>query len=117
MNAVTRNRAFRFAAWLLPPHRKEWAEAMLNESCHIDSRRVALRWVLGCTLAALRERLGYELRRTLMSRRIFRVALGLGAVLALAAAGIYVSSKPYQRERIWITVRHSFSPDHPQRTE
>jgi len=90
---------------MLPPNRKEWAEAMLNESSHIDSRGAALQWALGCVLAASRERIGYEFGRTVVSRRICKVVLGAGAMLVIAGATIYVTAKPYQRERIWITVQ------------
>ncbi len=41
--------AYRLAVWMLPPHRKEWGEAMLNETAWIESRRAALQGVLGCT--------------------------------------------------------------------
>ena len=40
-----------------------------------------------------------------MSRGIFSAVLGAGAMLVIAVAGIYVTAKPYQRERIWITVQ------------
>ncbi len=35
-----------------------------------------------------------------MTRRIFKVLLALGAVLVIGAVGVYIDSKPYQRERI-----------------
>ena len=96
--------AHRLAVWLLPPHRKEWGEAMLNEVAYIRSRSAASRWVLGCVLTAVGERVAFELGRTFMTRRIFNVMLGLFAVLVIGAVGTYIDAKPYQRERIWITV-------------
>ena len=102
---MSRNRVCRLATRMLPPHRKEWAEAMLNESAYIRSRGAALQWALGCTLAAFRERLVYEFGRAFMARKIVRALLGGAAVLLIAGAGIYITAKPYQRERIWITVQ------------
>jgi hypothetical protein len=99
--------AYRLASWLLPPHRKEWAEAMLNEGAYIKSPRLAWQWAMGCALSAVKERVFYELGRTSMSRRLLRTLLTCGAVLVLGAVGIYVDSKPYQRERMWITLQHA----------
>lgn len=96
--------AHRLAIRLLPPHRKEWGEAMLNEAAYIKSRAAASRWVLGCVLTAIGERVVFVMGRTFMTRRIFKVMLGLGAVLVIGAVGTYIDAKPYQRERIWITV-------------
>jgi hypothetical protein len=79
---------------------------MLNERAYITSRRVALQWALGCALTAVRERVTYELERTLMSRRI-KVLFGLGAALVMGAIGIYIDAKPYQRERIWMALRQA----------
>jgi hypothetical protein len=110
-----RTTAFRFAVWLLPPHRKEWGEAMLNEAAYIKPRGAALQWVLGCVVTAFRERAAFELGRTFMTRRIFKVLLGLSAVLIVGAIGTYIDLKPYQRERIWITVREALHPDEPKR--
>jgi len=102
--------AHRFALWLLPPHRKEWGEAMLNEVPYIKSRATARYWVLGCALTAFRERIAFELGRTFMTRRIFKVMLVIGGLLAIGAIGTYFDLKPYQRERIWITVRNAVHP-------
>jgi hypothetical protein len=99
--------AHRLAVWLLPPHRKEWGEAMLNEAAYIKSRPAASRWVMGCMLTAFGERISFELGRTFMTRRIFKVMLGLGAVLVIGAVGTYIDARPYQRERIWITVHEA----------
>jgi hypothetical protein len=101
--------------WVLPPHRKEWGEAMLNETMYIKQREAASRWALGCVAAAFRERIAFELGRTFMTRRIFKVLLGFGAVLVVGAVGTYVDLKPYQRERIWITVRDAIHPGERKR--
>jgi hypothetical protein len=78
---------------------------MLNESAHLPSRRAAMRWNLGCAYAAARERVIYELEITVMKRRILKGLVGLGVVLIVGAVGIYVTAKPYQRDRIWITLQ------------
>ena len=98
---------YRLATWLLPPHRKQWAEAMLNEAAYLRSRRAALQWVLGCTLTVIRERVAYELESTFMIRTSLKVLLGLVAVFVIGAVGIYIDAKPYQRARIWIAVREA----------
>jgi hypothetical protein len=90
--------------WLLPPHRKEWGEAMLNEITCIESRSAAMQWAWGCVLTACRERVVFEMGRTFMTRRLVKLVLGLGAVLVIGSVGVYVDSKPYQRERIRIAV-------------
>jgi hypothetical protein len=99
----------------MPPHRKEWGEAMLNEVAHIKSRRDALQWTLGCLFIAFNERLAFELGRTFMTRRIFKVVLALGAALVVVAIGTYIDAKPYQRERIWMTVHDAVHPGEPRR--
>jgi len=45
------------AAWVLPPDRKEWSHAMINELDHIPRDTSALRWALGCTLVSYLERI------------------------------------------------------------
>jgi uncharacterized membrane protein YhdT len=45
------------AAWVSPPDRKEWAQAMLNELDHVPSDASALWWALGCTFVSYRERM------------------------------------------------------------
>ena len=99
--------AVRIATWILPPHRKDWAAAMLNEVAYVGPRQAAWYWVLGCTLFAIRERASYELVRTFMTRRILRALLRLGAASVIAVIGVYMLQKPYQRERILIAVFHS----------
>lgn len=96
--------ALRLVTWLLPPHRKSWAEAMFDEIAYIPSRRSTLRWALGCTLLAVRERTSYELERTFMHHRVLKTLLGLGAASVILVAGLYAVQKPYQRERISITL-------------
>ncbi|MFK2889911.1 hypothetical protein [Dyella flagellata] len=98
--------AVRFVTWILPPHRRDWAEAMLNEMAYAGSHRAALLWVLGCTLFAIRARTAYELERTFMSRRILRALLGISAASVIAVVGVYAIQKPYQRERILLYVFH-----------
>jgi len=66
-------KAIRLATWILPPHRKGWAEAMLNELAYAASRRAALSWVPGCVLFAIGERTSCEPRRTFMTRRILKL--------------------------------------------
>ena len=99
-------KAIRIATWILPSHRKGWAEAMLNEMAYAGSHRAALYWVLGCVLSAIRERTSYELRRTFMTRRILKTLFGLVAASAIAVVSVYTVQKPYQRERIVQVVFH-----------
>lgn len=98
--------AVRLATWILPPHRKDWAEAMLNEIAYVRSHRVAWYWVFGCTLFAIRARASYELQRAFMTHRVLKTLLGLSAALVIAVIGVYTIQKPYQRERILKTVFH-----------
>jgi hypothetical protein len=117
-NATSHSRiAYRLVAWVLPPHRKDWADAMLNESDYIKSRSAVLQWVLGCTCAAFRVRVIYELEREFMIRRIFKGLLGLGAVLIIGLIGIYIGAKPYQRDRIWKTLHQVVYSGNAQRIE
>jgi hypothetical protein len=102
--------AIRCAAWIMPPHRKEWAEAMLNEMAYIGSRRAAWHWLLGCMLFAAWERASHELRRAFMPHGILKTCLTLSAVAVMAVIGIYAMQKPYQRERIRIALFHHGSP-------
>lgn len=96
----------RFAARILPHHRREWAEAALNEVAYIGSRRAALSWALGCMLFALKERSSYESARALSPRLILKALLGVSAALLIAVTGVYAIQKPYQRERILLLVFH-----------
>ena len=98
---------YRLAVWLLPPHRKDWAQAMLNESAYLRSRGAALKWTLGCAYAAVRERVTYQMEITFMRQRISKGFLGLGVVLIVGAIGVYIAAKPYQRDRIGITLQQS----------
>ncbi|WP_188795217.1 hypothetical protein [Dyella nitratireducens] len=91
---------------MMPPHRKDWAEAMLNEMAYVKSRRAAWHWLLGCTLFAIRERASYELGGVFMNRRIFKFLFGLSAASVIAVTGVYAIQKPYQRERILLFVFH-----------
>lgn len=47
----------RNCARLLPPHRAEWARAMMHEAAAIDDPGEALRFALGCIRASLMERI------------------------------------------------------------
>ena len=104
----------RWAAWILPPHRKDWAEAMLNEVAYIESQRVAIHWVVECTLLVISERASYELERTLMNQKVFKVVMGLGAAAVIAVVGIYAIQKPYQQDRIKIALHRAFNGEQPQ---
>jgi hypothetical protein len=117
-NAASRSRiAYRLVTWVLPPHRKDWADAMLNESDYIKSRTAALQWALGCTCAAFRVRVTYELERAFMTRRILKGLLGFGAVLVIGLISIYIAAKPYQRDRIWITLQQVVYHENAQRID
>jgi hypothetical protein len=98
--------AVRLTTWILPPHRKEWAEAMFNEIDYVESRRAATFWVLGAALFAIRERTSYELVSMLRPREFFKALLGLSLAMVIAVMGVYLMQKPYQRERILLLVLH-----------
>lgn len=106
-------RAIGLATWLMPPHRKDWAAAMLNEIAYVASRRIAWHWVLGCIFLALRERASYELASALAPRTMLKALLQLSAMSFLAVAGLYMLQKPYQRERIlFVVFHHGARPAH-----
>jgi hypothetical protein len=94
----------RLVAWIMPPHRKEWAQAIVNELAYIETRRAAVRWMIGTTLLAIRERSNYELENASMNTKIIKTALILLAVGAGIVGGTYAIQKPYQQERIKATV-------------
>jgi hypothetical protein len=96
--------AVRLATWILPPHRKDWAEAMLNEIAFIPSHGSALRWVLGCVLFTAKERASYELTAPVTTRRTVKLLFGLTGAFVIAVTGIYAMQKPYQRDRIALFV-------------
>ena len=52
------------AAWILPPDRKGWSRAMINELDHIPRAASALWWALGCTFVSYLERI-HIMRRPL----------------------------------------------------
>jgi len=95
----------RVVVWITPPHRKEWARAMLNELAYVESSRAAVRWVIGSMLFAVRERTIYQLENAFMNNRIFKTALVLVAVAVCSVAGMYAIQKPYQKERIKVELR------------
>ena len=119
MRPMAPTAAIRFATWILPRHRRDWAEAMLNEVAHIGSRRAAVLWALGCMLFALKERSSYEFARALPTHAIPKALLGVSAALILTVTGVYAIQKPYQRERIRLIVFHgcrkSGCPPHSSR--
>jgi hypothetical protein len=88
----------RLVTWIMPPHREDWARATLHELAYIETRRAAIRWMIGSTLFAIRERTDYELERAHMN--IMRTTLILVAVAIGLVAGTYAIQKPYQQERI-----------------
>ncbi len=45
------------AAWVSPPDRKEWSQAMINELDHVPRDTSALGWALGCTFVSYLERI------------------------------------------------------------
>lgn len=96
--------ATRFATWVLPSHRKEWAGAMFNELAYVESSRHMVRWIAGSVLSAIKARTSYEMERTFMSRGILKTFLALGAVMIVTMAGVYAIQKPYQRERIKLVI-------------
>jgi hypothetical protein len=101
----------RLVAWILPAHRKEWADAMLHEAAYITPRRSAIAWVLSCTCAALGERFNYELEQMTMKRRILLAVAAFGSVLLASSIFVYVSAKPYQRDRLWISLQQAVHSD------
>ena len=98
--------AVRFATWIMPPHRKDWAAAMLNEIAYVRSRRAAWHWVLGCTLFAIRERTSYELASAFTLRGMRSTLFKLSAASLMAVMGLYMIQKPYPRERVLIAIFH-----------
>lgn len=109
----------RFAGRMLPEHRREWAEAALNEVAYIGSRRAALSWALGCMLFALKERSSYDFGRAIPTHLTLKTLVRVSAMLAIAVVGVYAIQKPYQRERISLTMFHgcqkSGCPPHSSR--
>lgn len=102
--------ALRFAAWVLPPHRKEWTEAMLNEAAYIESPRHALRWIFGSVLSSMKARASYEMERAFMSHRILKTFITLSVLAVATLIGVYAVQKPYQRERIKLVILHQVEP-------
>jgi|SRR5471030_2042251 len=94
----------RVALWITPSHRKDWAQAMLNEFVYIESRRKAVRWIAESMLFVIQERTTYELEKVSMNIITIKAALVLAFVINTAilgfVAGIYSIQKPYQQERI-----------------
>jgi hypothetical protein len=82
----------RLAISIVPSHRKDWAQAMLNECAYIESRRKAVRWIVESALFAIKERTIYELEKASMNLRAFKTALVLIAAAVSFVAGIYSGS-------------------------
>jgi len=98
------NTIVRMVAWLMPPHRKDWTNAILNELAYIGTRRAVMRWIIGSMLFAIRERSIYELEKASMNIGTVKTILILGAVAVGVVAGTYAIQKPYQQERIKFTL-------------
>jgi hypothetical protein len=116
MNAATspkesRGWLLRLTARLLPPHRKEWGDAMHREIDAIESPRAARAWARGCAWAALTERIAYEMEIKRMSRKLLKVLLASMAMLIVVSTGILIDSKPYQRERMRLELMALFGHD------
>lgn len=88
------------AIWIMPPHRKDWARAMLNECAYIESRPAAARWIIEGTLLAIKERTIYQLETIPMNIRVFKAGLVLITAAVAVIVGVYAIQKPYQQERI-----------------
>lgn len=98
--------AVRFLTWILPPDRKDWAEAMLHEIAYMQSCRASVYWVLGCVFSSINARASYELAGAFAPRKILNAALTLGAASVIVASSVFMVQKPYQRERILTLVLH-----------
>lgn len=92
--------AVRLVIWIMPPHRKGWAHEILNELAYIETRPAAVRWIIGSTLFAIRERATYQLENAFMNIRAIKTTLILIAMAVSVVAGTYAIQKPYQQERI-----------------
>lgn len=92
----------RLVTWIMPPHRKDWTDAILNELAYIRTRRATVCWMIGSMLFAIKERTNYELDNAAMN--ISRTALILVVMAVSAVAGTYAIQKPYQQERIKFTL-------------
>lgn len=106
MKSMVLSCATRFAIWILPPQRKDWAEAMINEAAYIESWQQVLRWIFGSALGAMKARTSYEMERTFMTRGFLKTSLTFSAVIVVALIGVYAIQKPYQRERIKLVILH-----------
>jgi hypothetical protein len=95
---ITYTAVVRLVTWIMPPHREDWAHAILHELAYIETRRAAIRWIVGSTLFAIRERTNYELENARMNT--IKKTLILVVMAASVVAGTYGIQKPYQQERI-----------------
>jgi hypothetical protein len=94
----------RLVTWIMPPNRKGWTLAILNELYFIEPRRAVLRWMIGSTLVAIKERTTYELENASMN--MIRTSLIVVAMAVGIVAGTYAIQKPYQQERIKFALHH-----------
>lgn len=106
---------YRLARHLLPPHRKDWADAMFNEAGYLSPGEVRS-WTVQCTLVALRERIIHELEINRMHRTVLKVTASGAAMLLIGAVGVYLIAKPYQRERIRIELRQALDLESTSRS-
>jgi len=97
----------RLVVWITPAHRKDWAQAMLNELAYIESRRAAVRWITGSMLFAIRARVVHELEKASVNRLSQKVSV-LIVVAICVVAGIYAVQKPYKQERIKFVLHRVF---------
>ena len=97
----------RLVVWIMPSHRKDWAMAMLNELAYIESRRAAVRWIMGSMLFAIRARFVHELEKASVNRLSQKVSV-LIVVAICVVAGIYAVQKPYKQERIKFVLHRVF---------
>jgi hypothetical protein len=68
------------AAWVSPPDRKEWSQAMINELDHVPHDLAALRWALGCTFVSYLERI-HTMTRSLTNLPRWLVSLEMAVCL------------------------------------
>jgi len=89
------------AVRVMPPARRGWADAMAGEVSHVDNDRRALRWALGCVLAAHGERIR-ELH--MMDLLIVRVAVALLILFkAFGAAFATAMTVAYKMNQLGVT--------------
>ena len=89
------------ACRVMPRSRRSWADAMAGEVSHVDDDRRALRWAIGCVLAAHRERIR-ELH--MMDLMIVRVVIALLILFkAFGAAFATAMTVAYKMNQLGVT--------------